>query len=100
MSAAQQDLFRLFTQFIDEGEQLNFDRKLSSSSHGAPKKKNDEAQPHGHDGEHKTGETIQDGFSDIAEVAIFVISLTYVMFFLLTMLGYCIRSYQKNKFSG
>ena len=105
---AQHDLFRLFTTFVDHGEHIH--RRLSSNSHGPAKKKSKyhskkvvkggDGSPHGHDGEHSADEIIHDSASEFAEMAMVVIGITYVLFFVLTMLGYCLRSYQKNKELG
>ena len=43
-------------------------------------------------------EIIHDNASAFAEAAVLFISIIYILFFLLTMLGYCIRSYKKTQY--
>ena len=58
----------------------------------------DDSSPHGHDGEFKEGEIIHDAASEFAEMAMAVIGITYALFFVLTALGYFIRSYKQNSY--
>ena len=113
----QVELFKVFTHFMRKGEQVQGrilaggggghqnKKKKTSKAHGKKSKKghkpgstSSDIGPHGHDGEHKDGEIINDAASAFAEIAVAFIGITYSLFFLLTALGYCIRSYKKTQY--